>query len=459
MPISATDLVQQFGAAAESHNGCVFVGAGLSRAAGYPDWAGLVRPLRRTAKVPSTIRDLPLVAEYFENGVPGGRDRLEASIAEALLAVQVDPTAGHRQLARLPIDTFWTTNYDPLLELAVGDATLITTEADLHGRDIGHRRVIKLHGSLGAAGWSVPPVISRSDFETYARRHPRMWAALEATYLTQAMLFLGFSFDDPNVEVLLRLARTSLDLSAPEHFTILRLPTSSVDLAAHVHRVRDLERSGVAVCEIVSFAELEPILSALARRTRPRSMFVAGSYTDTESRLVQPVAQALASLLADDDLTISSLSGSAARDLIFALGEQWLAEGRYKPERLIFNYRQSADPRPLVGRRIGSVVFHSDTDKYRVRRSVIDECRVLCLIGGGPNSAVEAEIADDLGIPVVPMASTGGAAARWHALGPRPWVDGNLTQNWELLANPSPAIAAAAAHRLITSALKAALVA
>ena len=56
-------FVEEYGTAAYAGNASVLVGAGLSRAAGLPDWNELMRPLRRRAGIPSHERDLPLVAE------------------------------------------------------------------------------------------------------------------------------------------------------------------------------------------------------------------------------------------------------------------------------------------------------------------------------------------------------------------------------------------------------------
>lgn len=348
-------FTEEYGAAVYAGNASVLIGAGLSRAAGLPDWNSLMNPLRERAGIPADEHDLPLVAEYFQNALPGGRQILEAELAARLTSPGARPTVGFALLARLPVQTIWTTNYDTLLEEAVPEASVMVRDADLKERSVNARRIVKMHGSLSSGGaWDSPPVISRRDYEEYERRHPRIWADLRATYLTKAMLFLGFSFDDPNIEVLLRLVRTTLDLGAPEHFTILRRPPPGAELMAHDHRVRDLERSGVAVLEIEDFGDLVGILASLVRRTRPLSLFIAGSGTDAVN--LTETSRVIAQHLADTEVTLESLSGDAAKLVKHAIGEQWISEGRYDPRRLVFNYRHVNDSGRQV-KRIGTVVF------------------------------------------------------------------------------------------------------
>ena len=134
--------------------------------------------------------------------------------------------------------------------------------------------------------------------------------------------------------------RTTFDLGTPEHFTILRRPTSASDYKAHDHRVRDLERSGIAVLQIEDFAQLNGILAKLVRRTRPLSLFVAGSRNEAVN--LEETCNVLAQYLADMNVTIESLSGDAAKSIKFAIGERWIKEGRYNSSSSSTMFRSSA---------------------------------------------------------------------------------------------------------------------
>jgi hypothetical protein len=299
VPIDQYDLVDLFGAAAEAGVGSLFVGAGLSKAAGLPDWPGLLREPRAEANVPDEVTDLPLVAEYYEQNADGGRAALKAHLLRETAAAGAVPGEGHSLLARVPVREIWTTNYDPLIELALPGCRLVVRDEDARAVGAGATSVIKVHGSISPGPppvWASEPVISRSDYERYDQDRPRMWALLRASYLTRTMLFLGFSFADPNIDVLLRLARVYGTAEGDRHLTVIRRPAEDrVKARLHDLRVRDLEDSGVLVCEVDKHEDLVSLLHALVRRTRPPRMFVAGSGPPDD---LVPWADGIASALA-----------------------------------------------------------------------------------------------------------------------------------------------------------------
>lgn len=445
-------FLDRYGTAVLTGNASVLVGAGLSRASGYPDWNGLMEPLRERANISPDIKDLPLVAQYFEQSDPGGRPTLLQHLADHLGAVHAVPGRGHHALARLPIRTIWTTNYDSLLEMALPtDFVPIIRDADLRDRTIGQKRIIKMHGNLTDGSWTSEPVITRADFENYEPTHLRMSASLRATYLTQAMLFLGFSFDDPNIEVLLRLARTSLNLGAPEHFTIMRRPGPSEDPRAHQHRVTDLRHSNVDVLEIDDFSELDLLLVKLVRRTREPRLFVSGSTADNTLD-VKTFADPCAHRLADyPDLQVASLGGPAGTAITFTLGEELLKRDAYNPDRLRLHFRRQPTAAPPLERRIGTAIY-SALGQNELRREVMEECRAVLVLGGGSRTAEEVALADELDVPVIPLGSSGGAAADAYRRGPGSWVGSHLG-DWAQLDDPDPLSAAGAVARLVAVAM------
>src|SRR5258708_7516734 len=117
--------------------------------------------------------DIPLLAQYFVDAYPDGRARLDQHVIDEFNAVgDPDPPLAHRLLAQLPIDEFWTTNFDPLLERAIGDAHVFANDAELASAHVepGERRVNKMHGSIDPPG---PFVLTRDDYELYPTTHPR----------------------------------------------------------------------------------------------------------------------------------------------------------------------------------------------------------------------------------------------------------------------------------------------
>ncbi|GAA1710979.1 SIR2 family protein [Kribbella yunnanensis] len=455
MPITKRELVDSYGSLALAGNASLFIGAGLSRSAGYPDWNELLREPRNSAQIPESIKDLPLAAEYYIQQEPGGRDALNAHILKSLGAVEPKPSNGHAAMARLPIKDLWTTNYDDLIESHT--APLIVVEEDKHFKVPGERRLVKMHGSLGGdpLQWRAKPVIGRSDYESYEDKHPRMWSALRAAYLTRSFLFLGFSFSDPNVEILLRLARR-LPESGPEHFTVLRRPSGEADLKEHQLRVADLENSGVAVCEIDEYEEIEDILARLVRRTRQPTVFISGSErfegynTDLGFRI--------GAQLAAHPLRLASLAGQPALDVSFGFANIRRSSQQYKAEDIAFYFRAKEGEETLQLQQRSGVMIHTNLEQDPLRAEVLDECRVCILIGGGPRTFEEGQLAMRLRVPMVPLPFTGGSAQALY-VGTDPVAALQLVESqpaaeadWKLLAHSDINVALAALDRLTAAA-------
>ncbi len=93
----------------------VFAGAGLSRTCGFVNWKELLREIAEELELSVEFEhDLISVAQYHVNkkNSPTGLSR---KILEEF-SEQAEPSEAHRILARLPIRTYWTTNYDTLIE-------------------------------------------------------------------------------------------------------------------------------------------------------------------------------------------------------------------------------------------------------------------------------------------------------------------------------------------------------
>jgi hypothetical protein len=462
MPKEQRELLEQYGAVALAGNASLFVGAGLSQAAGYPGWVGLLEPLRNEANLPELKHDSPLLAQYFVDSKPGGQEVLESYILEQMLSVKAAPAGGHRFLAQLPVADIWTTNYDTLLEQAMPGIRVVAAEKDIvERRRPTKRRLTKMHGSLklDKPEWLASPVITRSSYESYEHDYPRIWALLRSTYLTRTFLFLGFSFLDPNIEILLRLSRSLFDRGAPEHFTVLKRPTEPDEKRLHELRVRDLEKSGVAVCEIEDHAELVPLLESLVRRTREPRLFVSGSNPTDGSPPVRDMGKRLAHRLADFDIKIQSLAGDAGLAVSFPFGFAREAHGRYDPSEIVFYFRKEASgKRPVtLQKRVGTAVYTAK-DREDILDEVLPEVRALVVIGGGTRTGEELGRAQALRIPIIPLPTSGGAAKEIYRI----YSFDDLTQMeptaelmrlWDNLMSIDEDIVVDAVHKLIQSAM------
>lgn len=457
MVISRDDLVRRYGAAVVRDAAALFVGAGLSVDSGLPDWDTLLRELRHEARIPDEVGDLPLVAEYTIQQLDGGEDRLVGEIARQIVKASPEPHDGHRIIARLNIDDVWTTNYDWMIEAADPERITVSSDNQVPSlRNPGRRRLTKMHGSLNVAGeWESKPVISRTDYERYRENHPQIWATLEATYLTKSILFLGFSFSDPNIEILLSLSRR-LGGSAPRHYTVLRRPADPSKLRLHDLRVLDLESTGVEVCEIDEFSEINALLAALERRSRRPILFITGS-DPADGQPVKQIAELIGHNLAGfEQIQLSSFAGPGGMTASLAFNYRLESESRYKAERtrFLFRKRDSRGTVPVIEDRIGMAIY-TGMDLEAMRRYALSESRAIIAIGGNKRVRDELELAIMLGLPCIPVAHSGGASREaWGNGLPSSIPNGEeLAPAWENLASDNPLVAAQAAAELVGRAM------
>src|SRR5260370_10924128 len=99
----------------------VFAGAGLSVASGYVNWSELMRDIAAELGLDvDRETNLVAIAQYHLNE-RRNRTRINQKIIDEFSQGHT-LNENHKILARLPIDTFWTTNYDRMIETALEES-------------------------------------------------------------------------------------------------------------------------------------------------------------------------------------------------------------------------------------------------------------------------------------------------------------------------------------------------
>jgi hypothetical protein len=286
-------FIKEYAKALGSGDAAVFVGAGLSRAAGFVDWRALLRDIASDLKLDiDRETDLIAVAQYHLNE-KRSRGRLNQAIVEEL-ARSTEPTSSHRVLARLPIPTAWTTNYDQLLERSFEDAgklvdIKLTQENLAHtkrGRDVV---LYKMHGCITQPHEAV---VTKDDYEQYTTKRPLFVESLKGDLIAKTFLFLGFSFTDPNIDYVLSRVRVLLGANVREHFCIMRSPQRpdrlvgkrkaeyEYELRSTAFRQADLLRFGIETVWVEDFSNVELLLAKLSSFIHRKTVFVSGAAHD-----------------------------------------------------------------------------------------------------------------------------------------------------------------------------------
>lgn len=272
------------------NNVAIFAGAGLSASLGYVNWKELLRSVAEELEL-DVDRETNLVAlaQYHLNE-RRNRSELNRRIITEFSDIR-KPTTNHEILARLPISTYWTTNYDRMIETSLEHADKIVDvkyevrqlKKTTPGRDA---IVYKMHGDVEHPDDAV---LTKDDYEGYFRRHEPFVTALSGDLTAKTFLFLGFSFSDPNIDYVMSRVRVTLHQAPKQHYCIMRREQKrarerNADFEYRKHQqsflIKDLTRIGVHTLLVDGYDDITAILAAIEQEYRQRTIFISGSADD-----------------------------------------------------------------------------------------------------------------------------------------------------------------------------------
>lgn len=291
-----------------ANNLAIFAGAGLSVSAGFVDWKTLLMGLAEemNLNIDKEENDLVSLAQYYVNSKGGNRSKINQIILDEF-SQTATLTENHKILARLPIDTFWTTNYDSLIETALKDAGKIVDvkhsveqlPVSIHKRDVV---VYKMHGDASLPNQTI---LIKDDYEKFHLTRNDFFNALRGDLLTKRFLFLGFSFSDPNIDYILSRIRASYSENQKEHFCILRKVKKIDKEQQHDFEYRcnkqnlfisDLKRIGISTLLINEYSDITEILKDVEQAQKRKTIFISGAAEDYSPYSQQKVEQFVSSL-------------------------------------------------------------------------------------------------------------------------------------------------------------------
>lgn len=183
-----------------------FVGAGLSRNLGMPEWDELINRVAEDLDIdPDILKlqgDFLQIAEYHVIKYGGSKNRISKIIDRVLRSVEVDIGASrvHECLVKMNFPKIYTTNFDEMIELAFKyhgeDCCTIATLEDILGARDNVTQIVKFHGTLNH---DETLVISESDYHNRLDMEGPLDIKLRSDLLGKTVLFLGYSFRDLNI--------------------------------------------------------------------------------------------------------------------------------------------------------------------------------------------------------------------------------------------------------------------
>jgi hypothetical protein len=332
-------------------NATILIGAGLSKAAGFVDWKGLLQDLAKEIGLKiEDENDLISVAQFHKNSKQN-RNRIDEKIVNEFTDKDIE-TENHHIIARLPFKTIWTTNYDDLIEdthYKYNKKVDVKSDVDslFVNRDNRSCVLYKMHGDKDHPSKAV---LLKEDYEKYYYTHEPFVALLNSELITKSFLFVGFSFTDPNINYVFgRLTHRYSDKSK-DHYCIMKkcsLNDYEGDKGKYEYEtikqqlfIEELKRYRVQTILIENYPDLTLILKEIEKRYNSHSVFISGSaidYGDFTTLEAHKFIHTLSKKLVERNLTVVNGFGLGVGSAVIngALDAIYSNPKKYSEEQLV----------------------------------------------------------------------------------------------------------------------------
>lgn len=416
----------------------VFAGAGLSVASGYVDWKRLLEPLCKQMRL-NINKDLTEIAQYYKNQY--GRQGLNDIVFNEFAKMPKN-NENVTWLAKLPIKEYWTTNYDDIIEQEIQKRgkvveTIINQESFKYHDPRREVVIYKMHGDKR---YPDDVVLTKEDYQKYDDKRKLFTRLLSVELVRRTFVFIGFSFNDPNLERILSIAKNTLNSkSLPKHYCFMRkvqvidyLNNKNVitedSLEKYIQdknyqelRINDMRNYGIYTILVDDFKQITMMLQYLYNKYIANNVFVCGGInpdnlsdygefnqveydkTDRLSR-AERFLTLLGNALVDNDFQIYTGFGAGVGNYILS---GVLASKKKNPLNIDIASSEI---------HINSLVGVEDDLKDKIRKRMIGQCSsMIVLFGYGEDrkkSGIfrEYDIARENGNCIIPVRSTGFAA-------------------------------------------------
>ncbi len=381
----------------------IFAGAGLSIPAGFVNWTELMTEIAQDLGLDINVeKDLVSIAQYHVNENLT-RSKLNRKILEEFTE-DTSETENHRIIARLPISSIWTTNYDELIEktflkenkvidVKYRNNQLLTTKPK---RDIV---IYKMHGDVNHPDEAI---LTKEQYEQYHQTHEPFINALTGELTTKTFLFIGFSFSDPNLDYVLSRLNFRFHKDKRQHYCFVKKhilgDSQNPDKATFDYNTRrqtlainDLKRYGIKSLLINNYNEITKILLEIEYRYKKRTIFISGSaedYSPFDRNDAVGFIHKLSKIIIENDFRIVNGFGWGVGSSVIngALEAIYKNPSRFSENQLIL--------KPFPQFRTGEKELNVLWEEYR--QKMISHCGISIFVFG--NKQVDGKIVEANGV-------------------------------------------------------------
>lgn len=392
----------------------LFLGSGVSRNSGFSSWASLLEPLAKEMGIDmGDSPDLYSIAQYYANRNQDSELRRKFSAAinrpapENLLL---------NKLLEVSYNSIWTTNYDKLIEQRLDRCFMgyNSISNDMNLASIDKNTKINIYKMNGDISDPQGMVITRDDYEHYAKKHPLFLTFLKKELVANTFLFVGYSFSDALVLDCLSSLREFLGEKGSCHYAVMLVDDKVTPKDEYFFE--DLHKRYGIKCLTLLKEDILNVVVRLINKIKEKKVFISGSFdtiSEIENNFADELSRELVSQLYENDFRISTGVGKRLGTFVTGYAHQYLAE------------RSVSTPSKFLSMR--PFPFHLDleeSDKIRYRKIMHSDCsaaiflfgqsRTTMLEGGVDKTGhysrgtyMEYELAKEAGMLIIPVGSTG----------------------------------------------------
>lgn len=279
----------------KTNNLSIFAGAGLSVASGFVDWKKLVTRFCNILDIDAS-GDLTKIAQYFEEKY-NRQYMCESIIKEFNTFNNIENNPNLNIIASLPVDSYWTTNYDSLIEDKLYEfgrryQKIIDQSQFKNRKPLTDVRVYKMHGDK-----DIPDdvVITKRDYDNYDESRWFFTQALLYELVTKTFLFIGFSFTDPNLDRILKIIKQNFrGISPKNHYCFMKSVSRNdyiddasfqKDMNLQTLKINYMVKSGINTILVDEFSQITTMLNYINERIKIDNVFISGAkYGDTKDK-------------------------------------------------------------------------------------------------------------------------------------------------------------------------------
>lgn len=187
----------------------IFAGAGVSANSGVPMWGRLIAEMKK--ELPGTFSyetDELKVAQMYKDS-RGDKEYFE-KVKEILCYNKVISNDIHKAILALNPEHIITTNYDDLIEQEIQNEckqyAIVRSDKDLPNMAYPNL-LIKMHGDF----LNCNIVLTENDYYNYSKNFALIRAYVQSLFASKLVVFIGFSFADLNLKMILNEVKNILE--------------------------------------------------------------------------------------------------------------------------------------------------------------------------------------------------------------------------------------------------------